>query len=141
AKAANSVTTSYSYTATPNSPADGSSETVFGTWQTLYLSGAVSYIRGAQNQITLNVAQSTDGDTSPRLVGTTSFTVDSPDQISLSQITLKEASGPGRAMVFYGTTLHRSGRKYVGNAEMADGDSQTVWRDFIRWVIEIEDNN
>src|SRR5205814_9860847 len=68
AKGANSVTTSYSYTATPTSSADGSSETIFGTWQTLYLSGAASYIRGAQNQITLNVTQSTDGDASTGLV-------------------------------------------------------------------------
>jgi hypothetical protein len=140
-KAANSTAASYAYTATPASPGEGSPETIFGTWQTFYLSGAASYTRGAQNQITLNVAQLKDGETASSFVGTTSFTVDAQDQISLLQMTLKEASDPGRAMVVYPSTLRRSGRKYIGNAEIADGESRTIWRDFTQWVIEIEDNN
>ncbi len=139
AKVANSIATSYAYTTTSTSPG-ASSESLYGTWQTFYLSGAASYVRGAQNQITLEVAQRTDGGTSSSFVGTTSFTVDTQNQISLSQMALKETGG-FQVMTIYPSTLRRSGRKYIGNAEIGDGELQTNGRDFTQWVIEIEDNN
>jgi hypothetical protein len=137
AKVANSIATSYAYTVT--SPGKNS-ETLYGTWQTFYLSGDASYVRGAQNQITLKVAQLIDGGTSSSFVGTTSFTVDAQNQISLSQLTLKETGG-FQVMTVYPSTLRRSGQKYIGNAEIADGKWQTSGRDFTQWVIEIEDDN
>jgi hypothetical protein len=138
-KVVNSTAISYAYTTTSAS-ATGSSETLYGTWQTFYLSGAASYVRGTQNQITLSVAQSIDGGTAANFVGTTSFTVDDQDQISLSQMTLKETGG-FKVMTIYPSTLRRSGRNYIGNAEVADVKLQTSGRDFTQWVIEIQDAN
>ncbi len=101
-----------------------------------YAAGTISYSRGTQNSLSLNVAL----DTLPySYTGSTTFTVQNTDQISIPQFTFQRSDG--RSLVVYWFTLTRKGTKFVGRFSVNDGNTSTSWRDYTEWVLEITDPN
>ena len=102
----------------------------------LYAAGTISYSRGTQNSLSLNLAL----DTLPySYTGSTTFTVNTADLITVPQFTFQRSDG--RSLTVYGITLTRTGTKYVGRFSIDDGNTSTSWRDYTSWVLEISDAN
>jgi hypothetical protein len=73
------------------------------------------------------------------LSGLTTFEVVDANQITLRQFNVNASDGGTYSVL--ATTLTRSGNKYRGNLQLADGDPQTYWPDYTSWVFEILDQN
>ena len=101
-----------------------------------YISGSITYFRGAQNSLSLTLAS----DTQPfSYTGSTTFAVQNIDQIVIPQFTAHRSDG--RTLTAYGFTLTRRGTKYAGHFSVNDGNTATTWRDFTEWVFEVTDTN
>lgn len=72
------------------------------------------------------------------LSATTRFTVVGPDEIALPGFTLV---GPGVQYDVQPCALKRSGHHYSGALTFTDGDPQTPWVDFGKWVLVLTDEN
>lgn len=109
-----------------------------GTFSLTFFEYEVSYARGVTNQLHFaRFLRASDRFTN-QLSGDCTFTVISQDQIQIPQFALRNSDGS--AYTVLPTTLARSGHKYIGQMELADGDLQTPWPDFTRWVIELTDD-
>jgi hypothetical protein len=73
------------------------------------------------------------------LSGLTTFEVVDANRITLRQFDLNASGGDTYSVLE--TTLTRSGNKYRGNLQLADGNPQTYWADYTSWVVEILDQN
>ena len=67
------------------------------------------------------------------------YQIDSPNQITIPAFELKRNDGVN--IPVFSTVLTRSGTKYIGTIELADGNTATSWRDNIYWRLEINDLN
>ncbi len=134
-RAANS--TAGNYTVLLNNPAGPVNYT--GTFYLRYLSGSVTYSRRPGNSLAFHLTRTDQYGVTTTLTGTNSFTVVSPDRISLPQFSL--SSSDGNTYTILSSSLNRSGHKYIGNLQLADGDLNTPWPDYTDWVVEITDPN
>jgi len=117
---------------------DGSTSS--GSVEVQNTSGTVSYERGSQNTMTLYLTQTDPLGATRTLTGTTTFTVNSVNQIAFPQFSVTSSDGQTYT-IMPGSTLNRTGHHYHGNASLVDGIVETSWRDAINWVIEIWDDN
>ena len=109
-----------------------------GNLYLLNVSGTCTYSRNAGTiSFTLNETLPNVGNQT--LSGLTTFEVVDANRITLRQFNLN-ATGGGTYSVL-ATTLTRSGNKYRGNLQLADGGLQTYWQDYTSWVVEISDQN
>jgi hypothetical protein len=113
--------------------------TYTGQFRLVYLSGSISYVRGGPNTINLTITVDAGG-VSATMAGSTTFTVNSQNQIVLAQFDALDQSS-GETYTLFQTTLNRSGKKFTGEVELFDGELTTAWRDYTKYVIEITDNN
>ena len=133
-RSANSESGNISFT----SQAAGTAISFSGTYRLDTTSGTATYSRGTPNTITLDLVIHPQGQ-NVSVSGSTTFTVVSTDQIQLPEFAL---TSPGLgSIVVKPMTLNRTGRKYVGNMELADGDPTTAWPDYTQWILEIGDAN
>lgn len=118
---------------------DGS--TASGTMRVQNGSGSVSYSRGSANTMAFTLSQSDPlSGFSRTLTGSTDFTVNNANQITIPQFNVSASDG-SIFTVLAGTVLNRTGHRYAGNLAVVDGLLETSWRDHIDWVIEVVDNN
>ena len=107
----------------------------------LYLfnvSGTCTYSRNAgTTSFALNETLPHSGNRT--LSGSTTFQVVDANRITLRQFNLNGSDGGIYSVL--AATLTRSGNKYRGNLQLADGNPQTYWRDYTSWVVEILDQN
>jgi hypothetical protein len=107
----------------------------------LYLfnvSGTCTYSRNAGTiSFALNETLAQGGNQT--LSGLTTFEVVDANRITLRQFNVNASDGSTYSAL--ATTLTRSGKKYRGNLQLADGNPQTYWRDYTSWVFEILDQN
>jgi FG-GAP-like repeat len=73
------------------------------------------------------------------LSGLTTFEVVDANRITLRQFNVNASDGSAYSVL--ATILTRSGNKYRGNLQLADGNLPTYWRDYTSWVVEILDQN
>ena len=73
------------------------------------------------------------------LSGSTTFEVVDANRITIRQFNLNASDGGSYSVL--AATLTRSGNKYRGNLQLADGLPQTDWPDYTSWVVEILDQN
>ena len=73
------------------------------------------------------------------LSGSTTFAVVDANRVTLRQFNLNASDGSTYSVL--AATLTRSGDKYRGNLQLADGGPQTYWPDYTSWVVEILDQN
>jgi hypothetical protein len=107
----------------------------------LYLfnvSGTCTYSRNA-GTISFALNETLPHSGNRTLSGFTTFEVVDANRITLRQFNLNGSDG-GTYSVSAGT-LTRSGNKYRGNLQLADGNPQTDWPDYTSWVVEILDQN
>ena len=103
-----------------------------GNLYLLNVSGTCTYSRNAGTiSFTLNETLPHVGNQT--LSGLTTFEVVDANRIALRQFNLN-ATGGGTYSVL-ATTLTRSGNKYRGNLQLADGGLQTYWQDYTSWVV------
>ncbi len=114
--------------------------TLSGNVQVQNVSGTVTYSRGPQNLMTLNLSLSDPVGTTRTANGSTTFTVNSVNQITFPQFLLTSSDNKTYT-VLTNSVLNRSGKRYAGNAALADGIVETSWADAVNWVVEITDNN
>ena len=112
-------------------------DTISGPSSFFYVSGSISYSRGSQNSLSLNLAL--ESLPYSDYTGSTTFTVNTADLITVPQFTFQRSDG--RSLTVYGITLTRTGTKYVGRFSVDDGNTSTSWRDYTSWVLEITDAN
>jgi Immunoglobulin domain len=113
-----------------------------GTFQSLNISGGVSYNRAA-GTMTFTFAITDPPVLQPgqsrTVTGSANYSANNPNQIVVQPFTV---AGGGVGYTFKdGMVLTRSGSRYVGSATLNDGVPETSWRDFVDWVIEINDPN
>ncbi len=109
-----------------------------GAFSLVFFEYEVSYVRGVTNQLHFaRVLRASDRFTN-LLSGDCAFTVINQDQIQIPQFALRNSDGTTYTVL--PTTLARSGHKYIGEMQLADGNLQTPWPDFTQWVIELTDD-
>jgi len=113
-----------------------------GVFQSANISGSVGYNR-TQGTISFTFAI-TDPPVlqvgqSRTVTGSTTYTANNPNQIIVPQFSV--SGGGVTYTVQGGLVLNRSGSRYTGNATLSDGVPETSWRDYVDWVIEINDPN
>jgi hypothetical protein len=107
----------------------------------LYLfsvSGTCTYSRN-DGTISLALNEPLPSGGNRTLSGLTTLEVVDANRISLPQFNVYASDGSTYSVL--ATTLTRSGNKYRGNLELADGDPSTYWPDYTSWVFEILDQN
>ena len=107
----------------------------------LYLfnvSGTCTYSRNA-GTISFALNETLPHSGNRTLSGSTTFQVVDANRITLRQFNLNGSDGGTYSVL--GATLTRSGNKYRGNLQLADGNPQTYWPDYTSWVVEILDQN
>ena len=109
-----------------------------GSLYLLNVSGTCTYSR-TTGTISFALNETLPNGGNQTLSGLTTFEVVDANRITLRQFNLN-ASGGGTYSVL-ATTLTRSGNKYRGNLQLADGNPQTYWPDYTSWVVEILDQN
>jgi hypothetical protein len=133
-RSANSITGTYIVNVTTGS----NTITYSGSLYLLNVSGTCTYSRNAGTiSFTLNETLPHVGNQT--LSGSTTFEVVDANRITLRPFNLN-ATGGGTYSVL-ATPLTRSGNKYRGNLQLADGNPQTDWPDYSSWVVEILDQN
>ena len=109
-----------------------------GSLYLLNVSGTCTYSRNAGTiSFALNEPLPHSGNRT--LSGSTTFQVVDANRITLRQFNLNASDGGTYSVS--ATTLTRSGNKYRGNLQLADGLPQTYWPDYTSWVVEILDQN
>ena len=109
-----------------------------GSLYLLNVSGTCTYSRNAGTiSFALNEPLPHSGNRT--LSGSTTFQVVDANRITLRQFNLNASDGGIYSVS--ATTLTRSGNKYRGNLQLADGLPQTYWPDYTSWVVEILDQN
>jgi hypothetical protein len=109
-----------------------------GSLYLLSVSGTCTYSRNAGTiSFALNEPLPHSGNRT--LSGSTTFEVVDANRISLRQFNLNASDGGTYSVL--ATTLARSGNKYRGSLQLADGIPQTYWPDYTSWVVEILDQN
>src|SRR3954469_23046583 len=111
-----------------------------GVFQSLNISGAVSYNRAAGTMtFTFAITDPPASQQSRTVTGTANYSANNPNQIIVQPFTVSDGA------VSYtfqgGLALNRTGSRYVGNATLNDGVPETLSRDFVDWTIEISDPN
>ncbi|HXG46586.1 MAG TPA: Ig-like domain-containing protein [Methylomirabilota bacterium] len=107
-----------------------------GNFQVLNLAGTAAYSRSNQNRIEFNVQVVGF----PRVfTGSTTFTTPNANQIALPQFTLRTTNNV--TLTTLPVTLTRSGSRYVGTLQFADGELGTSWKDFLEWIVVLDDPN
>ena len=101
--------------------------------------GDLTYTRGNPNWFTVNFAVMADDETVAFYSASTSFTVVNADLITTPQFVI--TNNDNSTIEVYPGSLRRSGNKYSGSFEIADGNSSSPWRDYIHWTADITDNN
>ena len=109
-----------------------------GSLYLLNVSGACTYSRNAGTiSFVLNETLPHSGNRT--LSGSTTFQVVDANRITLRQFNLNGSDGGTYSVL--ATTLTRSGNKYRGTLQLADGNPQTYWPDYTSWVVEVLDQN
>src|SRR5262249_50942413 len=109
-----------------------------GSLYLLNVSGTCTYSRSA-GTISLGLSEPLPNGGNRTLSGLTTFEVIDANQVTLRQFNVTASDGGTYSVL--ATTLTRSGNKYRGNLQLADGEPQTYWRDYTSWVLEILDQN
>lgn len=117
----------------------GSVANIGGTMEVQTYTGNFTYTRGAQNIVAVTMSRINAGATF-NLTGNTPFTVTSANQISLPQFQMTNSVN-GALYTVLATTFARTGNKYIGSLQFADGDMRTSWADHTDWVFVITDSN
>lgn len=115
-----------------------------GTWGVSHVSGSVTYQRATTNTINFNVTAFNPDGNSMSWTGSTTFNVNSTNQVAIPQFYLTGTDSKTLAVytqTVYAFTLNRTGNKYVGNLSVSDGNLATSWPDYTSWVLEMTDSN
>jgi len=109
-----------------------------GNLHLLNVSGTCTYSRTA-GTISLALNETLPNGRNRTLSGLTTFEVVDANRVTLRQFNVNPSDGATYSVL--ATTLTRSGNKYRGNLQLADGNPETYWRDYTSWVFEILDQN
>lgn len=109
-----------------------------GTFNLLNGTGAINYSRDS-NSATFTLTEVFQGGTSRTLTGSTDFSVTNVNQVNFPQFNVMSDDGFSYTVLPFSVT--RSGNRYVGSFQLADGSPETYWADYVDWVLEISDGN
>jgi len=110
-----------------------------GVWGVLYVSGSITYNRGTTNTLNFNLTSFSPDGSSVGLTGSTTFSVNSTNQVAIPQFYL--AGTDGKTYTVHASVLNRLANRYSGNISLSDGNSATSWPDYTNWVLELTDTN
>jgi hypothetical protein len=132
-RAAGSSTGTYSLTLTSSLVTN----TMAGSIYLSHCSGMVTYTPGSSNVTMAAMVVQADGSTY-NVAGTTSYIINSTNQITVAACTLSNASQSYSLNSF---VLQRGGTSYRGNVNEVDGNLKTSWPDYTNWWVEVVDTN
>lgn len=116
-------------------------------WRVGYGAGALLYSRGVTNLATLRFSMTDAEPADYEAKGTTTFSVPNRDTIVFEAFTLtnefSDLNGDPTnfTVAVAATTFRRVGNRYLGDLELADGDTRTSWADYTHWALVISDAN
>jgi hypothetical protein len=106
-----------------------------GIWSLISGQGSIKYT-GNTIDFSLTITNSAGAED---YTGTTTYTIDSDDQITVDGFEMEGDLGDN--ITVYSAVLHRDGEYFRGNFQIDDGNSITSWRDYYNWQLEIQDDN
>ncbi|MFM1767882.1 MAG: Glucodextranase, domain [Verrucomicrobiota bacterium] len=107
-----------------------------GQLRVLHFEGQADYTRDLTNQLRLTLTLRNQKGVSLVLTGSTAYTLPGPGEVVLPQFQLRSGS---RRYTVQPLTLARAGQRYTGNLKFNDGATETAWRDYADWRIELTD--
>ncbi len=109
-----------------------------GTFNLVWFELEAAYSRGDANRLEFTrVLRGSDSFTNV-LGGACSFGLPDADHLEIPAFTLTNVDGTAYSVL--PTTLVRTGHRYVGPMQLADGNLLTAWPDFTQWVLEVTDD-
>ena len=106
-----------------------------GIWSLISGQGSMNYT-GNTIDLSLTITNYAGAEA---YTGTTTYTIDSDDQITINGFEMESALGDN--ITVYSAILYRDGEYYRGNFQVYDGNNFTSWRDYYNWQLEIQDDN